>query len=79
MAREKVAEQKDRLVSTAREKKDELVERAEQSAAAAPSVSTNASQTDGARPEHANAITQNPRQLAAEEPRQGWQDGDQPT
>jgi hypothetical protein len=80
MAREKVAEQKDQLVSAAREKKDELVERAEQSAAA-PSGSTNASQTDEARPEHANDIAQTPRQLAAEESRQrqSWEGGDQPT
>jgi hypothetical protein len=78
MAREKIGEQKDRLVSAAREKKDELVEEAEQSASA-PSGSTNASQTNEARPDHANDLTQPSRQLAAEESRQSWEGGDQPT
>lgn len=78
MAREKVGEQKDRLVSAAREKKDELVERAEQSAAA-PSGSSTASQTNEKRLNHANDLAQSPRQLAAEERRQSWEGGDQPT
>lgn len=77
-AREKLGEQKDRLVSAAREKKDEAVERVERSAAA-PSGSTHASQTNKARPDHANDLTQTQRQLAAEEPRQSWEGRDQPT
>lgn len=79
-AREKLGEQKDRLVSAAHEKKDEMVARAEERVqhAGQPDAATNSAQAGETQSQFAHANdAQQSRQLAAEEPDSG-SSGSQP-
>jgi hypothetical protein len=83
-AREAIGEQKDRLVSAAREKKDELVAKAERQAepSGGRSGASTFSQAGEAPRPYANDASEPYRQLAAEEPDEqrstDWGTGNQP-